>query len=71
MIGAVSTCHYGFKTHTEVNFPHGTKQQVFKFCAHEHYHSPLFCRSVTKHSDNGDSGAESVLCAAICEAFFL
>ena len=29
---------------------------------------PLLSRSVTSQNDNGDSGAESVLCAAICEA---
>jgi len=37
----------GVKTHTEVSFPHGTKQQVFKFCAHAQSHSPLLSWSVT------------------------
>jgi len=55
------------KTPALVNFPHGMEQQVFKFCAHVQSHSPLLPRSVTYQSDNGDSGAESVLCAAICE----
>ena len=36
-----------FKTHTEVSFPHGRKQQVFMFCAHAQSHSPLLSRSVT------------------------
>jgi hypothetical protein len=27
-------------THAEVSFPHGKKQQVFKFCAHAQSHSP-------------------------------
>jgi len=44
------------------------KQQVFKFCAHAQSHSPLLSRSVTEQNDNGDSGAESVLCTAFCEA---
>jgi hypothetical protein len=28
------------ETHAEVSFPHGKKQQVFKFCAHAQSHSP-------------------------------
>jgi hypothetical protein len=28
------------KTHAEVSFPHGMKQQVFKFCVHAQSHSP-------------------------------
>jgi len=51
-----------FKTHTEVSFPYGMKQQVFKFCAHAQSHSPLLSRSVTEQNDNGDSGAKRVLC---------
>jgi len=47
MIGAVSVCYYSYKMHAEVSFPHGTKQQVFKFCAHVQSHSPLLSRSVT------------------------
>jgi len=55
------------KTLILVSFPHGMEQQVFKFCAHVQSHSPLLSHSVTYQSDNGDSGAESVLCAAICK----
>jgi len=29
------------KTHAQVSFPHGTKQEVFKFCVHAQSHSPL------------------------------
>ena len=35
------------KTRAEVSFPHGTKQQVFKFPAHAQTHSPLLSWSVT------------------------
>ena len=34
MIGAFQSAITALKTHAEVSFPHGTKQQVFKFCAH-------------------------------------
>jgi len=47
------------------------KQQVFKFCAHAQSHSSLLSRSVTEQNDNSDSGAKSVLCTAICEAYQL
>jgi len=40
MIGAVSICHYGFQN-ARRSFPHGTKQQVFEFCAHAQSHPPL------------------------------
>jgi len=57
-----------FKTHTEVSFPYGMKQQVFKFCVHAQSQSPLLSQSVTEQNDNGDSGAKGVLCTAFCGA---
>jgi hypothetical protein len=34
MIGVFQSAIAALKTHAEVSFPHGTKQVVFKFCAH-------------------------------------
>jgi hypothetical protein len=51
--------------HAEVCLPHGEEQQIFKFWSHAQSHSPLsLSRSVTLQRENGDSGAESVLCVA-------
>ena len=69
MIGAISICHYVFENariSTFSTWNEGTGVQVLCACA-----VPLpssLSRSVTSQNDNGDSGAESVLCAAICEA---
>jgi hypothetical protein len=47
VIGAFFTAIAAFKTHAEVSFPHGSKQRVFKFCAHAQSLSPLLSWSVT------------------------
>jgi hypothetical protein len=52
--------------HAELCFPHGTKQQLLKFWSHAQSHSPL-CQSTMLQIENCDSGAESFLCAAVCE----
>jgi hypothetical protein len=66
MAGAVSNGHTGFENARRSMFPDGTKQQVFKFWSHAQSHYP-FSRSVTLQTENGDSGAGNVLCAAVCE----
>jgi hypothetical protein len=58
--------------HAEVCFPHGMKQQVFKFWSYAQSRNPTllsFSRSVTLQRGNGDSGAESVLCATVCKSW--
>ena len=50
MIGAVSICHYGYQNARKSKFPpHGTKQQVFKFCAHAQSHSPLLSHGLWRN----------------------
>jgi hypothetical protein len=69
MIRPVSSGHNSFENARKITFPSGTKQQVFKFRsqAQSNFHPPPpSVRDVTKK--NGDSGAERVLCAAVCDA---
>jgi hypothetical protein len=68
MIGAVSSGHNGFENEHRIVFSNGTKQQIFKFLSHAQSHPHPLSRCVTLQRENGDSGAESVLCAAVFEA---
>ena len=68
MNGAVSICHYDFQNAHRSKFPIWNETagvQVLCACAIPLPH--LLSRSVTEQNNNGDSGAKSVLCAAICE----
>jgi hypothetical protein len=62
------------KMHAEVCFH---MERNSRYSSFDHMHNPAllsFSRSVTFQRENGDSVAESVLCAAVCEArisFFL
>jgi hypothetical protein len=70
MIGAVSSGHNGFENERRNIFPTWNETagiRVLIACA-----IPLpLSRSVTLHRENGDSEAENVLCAIVCELDYL
>jgi hypothetical protein len=66
MIGAVSSGQNGFRNARRNMFPTWNETAGIQVFMYALSHSP-FSRSVTLRKENGDSGAESVLCAEVCE----